>query len=171
MSTKMGKVSVGLYGWCFNESDIFNESGHFIPLSEMPLDTSRRMSRLTSIIGSPCDICWSIHGDKDLSLCEVARVVYGEPFEEVLLCFNHEKDFIYWFREEMGFEQSEKPEFKNMFYDWFSNSNGAPDSYTGIEHVSTDQSSLPSVSHLRSHMLKSENTFERVNLRELSDLT
>lgn len=139
----MGKVSIGLRGWRFEESDVFDEAGEFRPLDEMPPDVAHRVSRLSALIGSPCDACWLIHGDENREACNVAAIVYGEPMAEVILCQTHEPDFLYWYREQGGDEHRGTPAFQDAFHEWFADGGRAPDGYAGLEHVDTDPRNLP----------------------------
>ena len=138
----MGKVSIALRGWRFDE-DVLDESGELRPLAELPQETRQRLVRLTVIAGQPCDACWLIHGDENIQQCRVARVVYGEPLDEVVLCNPHERDFLYWFREAGGSELAGSPEFKDRFHEWFADGNRAPEGYAGVEHVDTDPDAVP----------------------------
>lgn len=139
----MGKVSIGLRGWRFEESDVFTDDGDFRPMDEMPDDTRKRVVRLSALVGSPCNACWLIHGDDDLPKCNVAEVVYGEPLGEVVLCAEHEPDFLYWFAEEGGSEFKGQQEIQDEFHEWFADGGRAPDGYAGVEHVDTDPEDLP----------------------------
>lgn len=140
----MGKVSVALRGWRFDEEDVFTEEGELRPIDRMDPDTRERLVRLTVIAGSPCDACWLIHGDENLEQCNVADVVYGEPLHEVVLCPEHERDLVYWFQHEGGRDLVGDGEaFEEEFYDWFDAGNRAPDSFEGPEHVETDPEKVP----------------------------
>ncbi|WP_255196256.1 hypothetical protein [Halorarius litoreus] len=140
----MGKVSIALRGWRFDEDEVFDADGELRPLDELSEDTRERLIRLTVVAGSPCDACWLIHGDANIEQCNVARVVYGEPLHEVVLCADHEPDFLYWFRDAGGSELANRPsEFEDAFYEWFGDDNRAPEDYGGMEHVDTDPDSVP----------------------------
>ena len=139
----MAKVSIGLRGWRFDEEDVFDEAGNFRPLEEMPDDARRRLLRLTTLVNSPCDACWLIHGEEDIQKGNVARVVYGEPMAEVLLCPDHEIDFLYWYREEGGERYRGSEELQDAFHEWFDDGGRAPEGYGGVEHVDTDPEELP----------------------------
>ena len=139
----MGKVSIGLRGWRFDEEAVFTPDGELRPMDEMPQETRDRVTRLTALVGSPCDACWLIHGDEDLAACDQAEVVYGEPLAEVLLCREHETDFLYWFTEEGGEALRGSPELQDEFHAWFAVGGRAPAGYTGIEHVDTDPEAVP----------------------------
>ena len=139
----MGKVSIALRGWRFDEDEVFDENGDLRPVMEMSDATRERLVRLTVVAGQPCDACWLIHGDDNLRQCNVARVVYGEPLAEVVLCDGHEVDFFYWFREAGGSEYRGTDEFQDRFHEWFADGGRAPDGYAGVEHVDTDPDSIP----------------------------
>jgi hypothetical protein len=140
----MAKVSIGLQGWRFEESEIFTEEGEFRPLAEIPDDTRQRLVRLTYLHGEPCMACHCIYGDEQKRRCNEATIVYGEPMAEVLLCAEHEADFLYWFREGDGADTAGTDGVQTEFVNWFTNGNRSPDNYDGIEHVITDPDSLPS---------------------------
>lgn len=139
----MAKVSIGMLGWRFDEENVLDEDGDFLPLEEMPPNDRERIVRLGSIYNAPCNACWLIHGDANVDDCETARYVYGEPLSEVLLCEEHEPDFIYWFREDGGGEYRGTEEFEDAFYEWFLEGNRAPEGYEGMEYVETDPDDLP----------------------------
>jgi len=141
----MGKVSIGLRGWRFDEADVFDGDGNFRPPGEMPADARDRLLRLTAIHDEPCDACWLVHGDEDIQRCNVATVVYGEPFAEVLLCDEHERDFYYWYAEAGGERHRGTEAFQDRFHEWFAGGGRAPDDYAGLEHVETaDGADVPS---------------------------
>ncbi|MEF8826715.1 MAG: hypothetical protein V5A27_10325 [Halapricum sp.] len=137
----MGKVSIGLRGWRFDERDVFDEKGAIKPLSEMPPEPRQRVSRLTAIIGNACDACQLTREDEQEY--NVARSVYGEPMGEVLLCDEHEPDFLYWFREEGGDEYAGELAMADRFHEWFLDGGRAPEGYAGIEHVDEEPDALP----------------------------
>ncbi|WP_129116537.1 hypothetical protein [Halegenticoccus tardaugens] len=139
----MAKVSIGLRGWRFDESEIFTDEGEFKPLAEIPDDPKRRLLRLSYLIGKPCDACYLIHGEAEIRRCNESAVVYGEPFEEILLCERHEPDFDYWFREAGGRDLVGENDFRDAFHEWFADGGRAPEGYAGIEHVDTDPDGLP----------------------------
>lgn len=141
---QMGKVSIALEGWRFDEEELFDESGEFRPLSELSPDTRQRLVRLTALRDEPCDACWLIHGDEEIHRSNVAAYVYGEPLAEVLLCDSHIDDFYYWYQQEGGAQYRGTDAFQDQFHEWFANDNRAPDSYGSIEHVRTDQDHIPS---------------------------
>ena len=140
----MAKVSIGLRGWRFEESEIFDEDGEFKALDEIPEDPRERLVRLTYLVESPCDACYLEHGEENVERARPATIVYGEPHEEVLLCDQHEADFLYWYREEGGAEFRGKPEFRDEFHEWFADGGRAPEGYGGMRHVDTDPEDLPS---------------------------
>jgi hypothetical protein len=139
----MSKVSIGLRGWRFEESEVFTPDGEYRPLAEMPPDTRTRVQRLAALVGSPCHACWLLHGDAGLDDCNVARVVYGEPNAEVVTCDDHESDFLYWYRECGGSEHRGDPSLQDAFHAWFETGGRAPDGYAADEHVDTAPETLP----------------------------
>ncbi|MFB6353200.1 MAG: hypothetical protein ABEJ92_03855 [Halobacteriales archaeon] len=139
----MGKVSIGLRGWRFDEADVFAPDGSLRPVEEMDDDVASRVVRLTALVGSPCDACWLEHGDEHLDRCAPAAVVYGEPLAEVVLCPDHEADFLYWFREAGGDAYRGTDELQDAFHEWFLDGGRAPEGYAGLEHVDTDPADLP----------------------------
>lgn len=139
----MAKVSIGLRGWRFDEDDIFTKDGELRSLDDMPLDVRNRVIRLENLVDAPCDACWLIHGDENLTECNPAEIVYGEPMAEVVLCGDHEADFLYWYREEDGSEHRGDDTFQDAFYEWFKAGNRAPEGYAADEHVETAPASLP----------------------------
>jgi hypothetical protein len=139
----MGKVSIGLRGWRFEESDVFTEDGSFRPLEEMPADARRRLSRLTSLANRPCDACWLEYGEEEIEQANPAEVVYGEPMAEVLLCEDHEPDFVYWFREKGGSNHRGSDDLDDAFYEWCLEGGSAPGEYGSVTHVETDPEDLP----------------------------
>jgi hypothetical protein len=139
----MAKVSIGLRGWRFDEDDVFDEDGDLLPLDEMPDEPRERVSRLTTLVTAPCDCCWLIHGDDDVDECNVAATVYGEPDGEVLLCDDHEDEFVYWYREEGGREYRGTLELQDRFHEWFADGNRSPDWFHGLDHVETNPDELP----------------------------
>lgn len=139
----MGKVSIALKGWRFDEEEVFDEDGRFRPLSEMEEDTRLRINRLTTLREKPCDACWLVHGEEDKQRCRSAAYVYGEPRAEVLVCEEHLPDFSYWYLEEGGDTYRGEIAFQDEFHEWFDAGNRAPDSYEGIQHEATEPESVP----------------------------
>jgi hypothetical protein len=139
----MGKVSIGLRGWRFDEAVVFDGDGQIRDPAAMPEDTRNRLLRLSALLGEPCNACWLIHGEGNLQDCNVAEVVYGEVLAEVLLCAEHEPDFVYWFREAGGSEYAGTATLQEEFHDWFADGNRAPDGYEGVEHVDQDPEGVP----------------------------
>ncbi|MFB6206765.1 MAG: hypothetical protein ABEJ05_09610 [Haloglomus sp.] len=140
----MGKVSIGLRGWRFDEEEVFTDDGELQSIDQLPPDTRDRLVRLSVVAGQPCDACWLIHGDENLRECNVARVVYGEPLHEVILCNEHEPDFLYWYREAGGSQyRGDGEAFEEAFQEWFAAGNRAPEGYEGMDHVETDPDSVP----------------------------
>lgn len=140
----MAKVSIGLRGWRFEESEVFAEDEEFRPLDEVSEDARRRLIRLSYLVGKPCDACYLVHGEVEKRRCNEAAIVYGEPMEEVLLCDDHEADFLYWYRRAGGSEFRGRDEFRDEFHEWFASGGRAPEGYGGLDHVETDPGSLPS---------------------------
>lgn len=139
----MGKVNIGLRGWRFEEEDVFDEDGDIEPLGTLAPETRDRIVRLSTMMGEPCDACYLVHGDENIQECNVARIVYGEPLGEVLLCPEHEADFLYWFREGGGKRYAGDTELEDAFYAWFDDGGRAPEGYAGIDHVDTDADDIP----------------------------
>jgi hypothetical protein len=129
----MSKVSIGLQGWRFDESELFTEDGEYRPFDEMDPDTRRRLVRLSVMLGAPCDACWLL--DEDPETQSDAQYVYGEPLAEVLLCAEHEPDFVYWFREAGGDRHAGAEAFDDRFHEWFLDGGRAPPGYDGMEYV------------------------------------
>ncbi|WP_248896941.1 hypothetical protein [Haloplanus halobius] len=140
----MAKVSVGLRGWRFEESEVFTADGEFKPLDEIPEEPRERLVRLTHLVEEPCDACYLVHGEGAIERCTPAAIVYGEPGDEILLCEAHEADFLYWYREQGGKAYRGEPAFRDRFHEWFHGGGRAPDDYGGLDHVETDPESLPS---------------------------
>ncbi len=139
----MGKVSIGLRGWRFDEEEVFTEDGDYRPMDEISADTQKRLARLSALVGSPCDACWLIHGDENLPKCNVTEVVYGEPLSEVAVCAEHETDFLYWYFEAGGEQFRGEDELQDEFHEWFADGGRAPEGYGGMDHVDTDPDDLP----------------------------
>ncbi|MFB6304401.1 MAG: hypothetical protein ABEH47_04485 [Haloferacaceae archaeon] len=139
----MTKVSVGLRGWRFDEEAVFDADGEFRPLAELDEDDRKRLLRLATLVERPCDACYLIHGESEKHRCRQAAVVYGEPGDEVVLCDDHEDDFVYWFREAGGSAYRGDPELRDAFHAWFDDGGRAPADYAGVEHVETDPANLP----------------------------
>lgn len=139
----MGKVSIGLHGWRFDESELFGDDDEWRSLEAMSPDTRKRLLRLQTVIGKPCDACYLVHGEPDKEACNVAEVVYGEPMDEVVLCSDHETDFLFWFRERGGRSLAGQETFRDAFHEWFDDDGRAPAGYEGIEHVAAEPEALP----------------------------
>jgi hypothetical protein len=139
----MGKVSIGLRGWRFAEDEVFTETGDFKPMDEIPPDPRKRLVRLQALVASPCDACWLIHGDAEVHKCNQAGVVYGEPLGEVVLCADHEPDFLHWFSEAGGEQYKGEQILQDEFHEWFADGGRAPEGYGGLEHVETDPDDIP----------------------------
>ena len=139
----MGKVSIGLRGWRFEEDEVFTEDGEFRPMDEIPKEPRERLIRLQALVNAPCDACWLIHGDDEIHECNVAAVVYGEALGEVVLCGEHEPDFLYWFAEAGGEQFKGRQELQDEFHEWFADGGRAPEGYGGVQHVETDPDDIP----------------------------
>ncbi|WP_336135932.1 hypothetical protein [Natronomonas amylolytica] len=137
----MAKVSIALRGWRFDEEEVFDEDGELRPMEEVSEETRQRLIRLRVVAGEPCDCCWLLNEEKED--CNVARIVYGEPLGEVLLCPEHEADFLYWFREDDGSREKGKEHFADVFHEWFAAGNRAPEGYGGLDHVDTEPDEIP----------------------------
>ena len=164
----MAKVSIGLRGWRFEESEIFTDDGEFKPLEEIPEEDRQRLVRLPILMERPCAACYLIHGEEDKQRCREAALVYGEPLDEVVLCDRHEADFIYWYREAGGREVRGTDAFVDDFHEWFADGGRAPEGYRGTEHVDTDPDSLPDPPSPQEVQERIEAGFEgrRFDLRE-----
>jgi len=141
----MAKVSVGLRGWRFDEDEVFTDDGEWAPLDEMSDDTRNRLLRLGILLDQPCDACYLEHGEAEKRRANPAAIVYGEPGDEVLLCDDHESDFLYWFREEGGSDLTGEEEFRDEFHEWFVADNRAPAGYGPDEHVEAAPEALPNL--------------------------
>jgi len=139
----MGKVSIGLRGWRFDEDDVFAADGTVRPLDNMPEDTRQRILRLSGLMEEPCDCCYLEYGDAQVRQCRPAQVIYGEPMGEVLLCSVHETDFVHWFRAAGGRRFAGETELKDRFHEWFADGGRAPDGFEGVEHVEEDPDDAP----------------------------
>ncbi|WP_115862680.1 hypothetical protein [Halorussus litoreus] len=169
----MGKVSIGLRGWRFDEDELFTDEGEFRPMDEIPDDARNRLARLQALVNSPCDACWLIHGDEGLEQCNVAEIVYGEPMSEVVLCADHEADFVYWFAEAGGDRYKGEQELQDEFHEWFADGGRAPEGYGSVEHVETDPEDVPDPSNVDQDALTvdvPEEDQERIDLREPLDV-
>jgi hypothetical protein len=164
----MAKVSIGLRGWRFEESEVFTEDGEFKSLDEIPEDPRERLVRLTYLVEQPCDACYLIHGEADVERCAQAAIVYGEPGDELLLCDDHEADFLYWYREEGGKTYRGEPLFRDRFHEWFADGGRAPEGYGGLDHVETDPETLPDPPDPQEIQRRLNEDFEgrRIDLRE-----
>jgi hypothetical protein len=167
----MGKVNVGLRGWRFAEADIFTDEGLFKQLEEIPKDDRQRLLRLVSLVEKPCDACRLIHGEDEIHRARQAAVVYGEPNDEVVLCADHEADFLYWYQNDGGSEYRGSAAFDDAFEEWFDNGGRAPDGFEAVEHVETDPEGLPDPPDAEelNAMLSEGYEPERIDLREYVD--
>jgi len=167
----MAKVSIGLRGWRFEESEVFTEDGEFKPLEEISGDPQERLVRLTYLVEQPCDACYLIHGEAAIERCAQAAIVYGEPGDELLLCDDHEADFLYWYREAGGKAHRGEPTFRDRFHEWFADGGRAPEGYEGLDHVETDPDALPDPPDPEEIHQRLNEDFEgrRINLRKDAD--
>jgi len=166
----MSKVSVGLRGWRFDEDEIFTDDGLFRELGEIPLDARQRLIRLVFLVEKPCDACRIQHGEDELQRARQAAAVYGEPGEEVLLCDDHEAEFIYWYQEAGGSAYRGDPALADAFCEWFSDGGRAPEAFA-VEHVETDPDELPEPPDGEEIQAKLEENFEpeRIDLTQYVD--
>lgn len=166
----MAKVSVGLRGWRFDETDIFTDDGEFRPLEDIPEEPRERLVRLVGLVEEPCDVCYLEHGEAEVHRCAQAEIVYGEPGGEVLLCPAHEPEFIYWFREAGGSDHKGTVEFGDRFHEWVAAGNEAPEGYGSVDHVDEDPASLPDPPDQQEIQERIEADFdgERIDIRELA---
>jgi hypothetical protein len=167
----MGKVSIGLRGWRFEEADIFNDDGLFKKLGEIPEDDRKRLLRLISLVEQPCDACRLIHGEDEIHRATPAAIVYGEPNNEVVLCDDHEADFRYWYQEAGGSEFRGTESFDDAFEEWFDDGGRAPAEFGAVDHITTDPETLPDppdAAELNA-MLSEGYEPERIDLREYVD--
>jgi len=164
----MAKVSIGLRGWRFEESDVFTDDEEFKPLDEIPEEPRERLVRLTYLVEQPCDACYLIHGDDDIAKCAQAAIVYGEPGDEILLCAAHEADFLYWYREAGGKAHRGESTFRDRFHEWFADGGRAPEGYEGIDHVETSPEDLPTPPDPQEVQRRLNENFDgrRIDLRE-----
>jgi hypothetical protein len=139
----MSKVSIGLRGWRFDEDVVFDEDGGVGNVAEMPEDTRNRLLRLSALLGEPCSACWLVHGEERVEQCNTGEVVYGEPLAEVLLCTEHESDFVYWFQEAGGSAHAGSETLQDEFFEWFADGNRAPEAFGSVEHVDEAPDDLP----------------------------
>ncbi|MFB6126881.1 MAG: hypothetical protein ABEJ79_06275 [Halolamina sp.] len=165
----MAKVSIGLRGWRFEESALFTDDGDWRDLSAMPEDARDRLARLPQLVEEPCDACYLDDDERESQ----AAIVYGEPLAEVLLCVDHEADFLYWFREAGGEAHAGDPDFADAFHEWFADGGRAPTGYGGMDHVATEPAELPDLPSAEAvqRQLYAEADFEpeRYDLREYVD--
>jgi len=146
----MAKISIGLRGWRFEETAVFDGTGEIRPLAEMDEDTRHRLVRLSAILGEPCNACWLVHGEEEIKQCNPAEIVYGEPLAEVLLCGAHEADFLYWFREAGGSDYAGSADLQDRFHEWFLDGGRAPAEYAGLDHQDRQPDALPEVTETES---------------------
>ena len=165
----MGKVSIGLRGWRFDEDAVFDADGKIRPLANMDADSRERIVRLSAMMGEPCDACYLIHGEENIRQCNPAQAIYGEALGEVLLCDDHEADFVYWFQEEDGKEFAGQRELQDAFHQWFVDGGRSPDDYE-LEHVEEDPDSVPEAPDPEDELPGLEEEIEQMNDEELDAL-
>ena len=166
----MAKVSIGLRGWRFEEDEIFTDDEELKPLDEIPEDPRERLLRLVSLVEEPCDVCYLDYGEEEVHRCKEAEIVYGEPEGEVLLCPEHERDLLYWFREAGGSDHKGSVEFADRFHEWVAAGNEAPEGYGSVEHVEEDPDGLPDLPDQQEVQERLEADFEgeRIDILELA---
>jgi|AntDeeMetagen192_2_1112575.scaffolds.fasta_scaffold05877_2 hypothetical protein len=160
----MGKVNIGLRGWRFDEDVVFDDEGRVRPLGVMDPDARDRILRLTERVGDPCDACWLIHGEENAEECNPAEVIYGEPQGEVVLCSDHERDFVYWFRNEADEDLVGHPELGDAFHEWFVDGGRAPGTFPPLDHVDESPDEVPDAGNLHDELPGLEQ-----ELREMDD--
>lgn len=124
------KVCIGLRGWKFDPDNIFDAEGDMKPIDEIPEDDRLRVVRLREIIGNACHVCMLRNPEEGWDAWRKADAVYGEPTHEVLVCDEHEKEFLYWFWDEGGEEYKGENELQTRFHDWVEEGGEAPAGYT-----------------------------------------
>ena len=166
----MAKVSIGLRGWRFEEDEIFTDDEELKPLDEIPEDPRERLLRLVKLVEEPCDVCYLDYGEEEVHRCKEAEIVYGEPEGEVLLCPEHERDLLYWFREAGGSDHKGSVEFADRFHEWVAAGNEAPEGYGSVEHVEEDPDGLPDLPDQQEVQERLEADFEgeRIDILELA---
>jgi len=166
----MSKVNIGLRGWRFDEDVVFDGDGRIRPLGAMDADARDRVLRLTERVGDPCDACWLHHGEDNVEQCNAATVIYGEPRGEVVLCDDHERDFVYWFRNEADEDLIGHPELGDAFHQWFIDGGRAPDSFPPLEHVADAPDDVPAADDVFEEMPGLEDELREMDDEELDAL-
>jgi len=165
----MGKVSIGLRGWRFDEEAVFADDGTIRPLANMDAETRERIVRLSAMMGEPCDCCYLIHGEEEVRRCNPAQAIYGEALGEVLLCDDHEAEFVYWFQEEGGKRHAGERELKDRFHQWFVDGGRAPEGFE-LEHVEEDPDGVPEAPDPEEELPGLEEEIEGMDEEELDAL-
>lgn len=166
----MGKVNIGLRGWRFDEDVVFDSDGRIRPIGNMDEDTRARILRLTERVTDPCDACWLIHGEEHVEECTPAAVIYGEPRGEVVLCDDHERDFVFWFRNVADEDLIGEPELGDAFHQWFMDGGRAPESFPPLEHVDEDPDGVPEAPDPFEEMPGLEEELQQLDDEELEAL-
>jgi hypothetical protein len=166
----MGKINVGLRGWRFDEDEVLGEDGRVRPIGTMEPETRQRVLRLAQRVTDPCDCCWLKHGPEDRQRCRQGAVIYGEPGAEVLVCAEHEPDFVYWFREAGGADLAGSIDLAEEFHAWFLDGGRATENYAGVEHVDEDPDALPDPPDIKEGMPGLEEELEAMDEDDLKAL-
>lgn len=166
----MAKVNIGLRGWRFEEDEVFDDDGTVKPLGTMDEDTRARVLRLTERLTDPCDACWLEFGQDDVTKCTQAEVIYGEPRGEVILCREHEADFVYWFRQVAEEAVIGTVELQDAFHAWFHDGGRAPAEFASLEHVDSDPDAVPEAPDPYEEMPGLEDELAEIDDEELEDL-
>ena len=166
----MSKVNIGLRGWRFDEDAVFDDEGKIRPIGTMDPDARDRILRLVERIDDPCDACWLEAGPDNVEACDPAEVIYGEPRGEVVLCGDHERDFVYWFRNEVDDDLVGHPELGDAFHEWFADGGRAPDSFPPLEHVDEAPDEVPEAKDPFEEMPGLEEELQSLDEEELDAL-
>lgn len=166
----MGKVNIGLRGWRFDEDTVFDDSGRIRPIGSMDADARDRVLRLAERVDDPCDACWIVHGEENVEQSNPAEVIYGEPQGEVVLCSDHERDFVYWFRNEADEELIGHPELGDAFHEWFMDGGRAPEVFPPLEHVDESPDDVPTARERFEEMPGLEEELSQMDAEDLEAL-
>ncbi len=124
------RVSIGLRGWTFDPDNVFDDDGELKSVDDIPEEDRLRVVRLTEIIGNACHVCMLRHPNEGWDVWKKADAVYGEPTTEVLVCDEHEPDFLYWYFEEGGEAYKGEEELPDEFHAWIRDGGEAPEGYS-----------------------------------------